>query len=374
MRMSEVLQRLRAEQADRRATPPPDAAVRAVPAGDRRDAAAVAGRGRHAPGPRPQPGSRDGLPQPVPQAGGHATRPARSRTGAWSWRSPRRSRRAPAPSSAPRPATRRRPPPPTAPRPAWRSSSSCPQGKIAAGKLLQAQVAGARVVAIDGDFDEALRVVRELDRAPRPGPPGDARQLRQPVPARRARRRPRSRSARTSAARPTTSPSRSATPATSAPTGWASRTTAPRAWSRPLPVMLGFQAAGAAPLVLGHRVEPPGDRRHGHPHRRSGERRQGARGARRVRRPHRRGDRRARSWTPTATWRAARASSASRPAPRRWRASASSPPRAPSTRAATIVCVLTGHGLKDPDTAASLAQPVIPAPADTAAVRAALGW
>jgi threonine synthase len=37
-----------------------------------------------------------------------------------------------------------------------------PKGRIAAGKLLQAQVAGARVVAIDGNFDAALRIVREL--------------------------------------------------------------------------------------------------------------------------------------------------------------------------------------------------------------------
>src|SRR5206468_7624912 len=37
-----------------------------------------------------------------------------------------------------------------------------PAGKIAMGKLLQAIVAGARVVAIDGNFDEALRVVRAL--------------------------------------------------------------------------------------------------------------------------------------------------------------------------------------------------------------------
>ena len=37
-----------------------------------------------------------------------------------------------------------------------------PKGAIAAGKLLQALVAGARVVAIDGNFDAALAVVREL--------------------------------------------------------------------------------------------------------------------------------------------------------------------------------------------------------------------
>jgi threonine synthase len=37
-----------------------------------------------------------------------------------------------------------------------------PKGKIAAGKMLQGQAAGARVVAIDGNFDEALRIVREM--------------------------------------------------------------------------------------------------------------------------------------------------------------------------------------------------------------------
>src|SRR6266403_5555381 len=37
-----------------------------------------------------------------------------------------------------------------------------PAGKIASGKLLQAFAYGARVVAIDGNFDDALRVVRVL--------------------------------------------------------------------------------------------------------------------------------------------------------------------------------------------------------------------
>src|SRR5690606_21077158 len=41
---------------------------------------------------------------------------------------------------------------------------------------------------------------------------------------------------------------------------------------------------------------------------------------------------------------------------------------------ATIVCVLTGHGLKDPDNAARNVVPVIEAPSDTAGVRAVLGW
>ena len=56
-----------------------------------------------------------------------------------------------------------------------------PEGKIAAGKLAQALAHGARVLALDGSFDDALVVVRELVRAP----PDRARQLAQRVPHRR---------------------------------------------------------------------------------------------------------------------------------------------------------------------------------------------
>src|SRR5881397_1831906 len=49
---------------------------------------------------------------------------------------------------------------------AARAGISCavilPAGKIATGKLLQAFVYGAKVVPIDGNFDDALRIVREL--------------------------------------------------------------------------------------------------------------------------------------------------------------------------------------------------------------------
>ena len=37
-----------------------------------------------------------------------------------------------------------------------------PAGKIASGKLVQAVAHGARIVSIDGNFDDALRIVREL--------------------------------------------------------------------------------------------------------------------------------------------------------------------------------------------------------------------
>jgi threonine synthase len=49
---------------------------------------------------------------------------------------------------------------------AARAGISCavilPAGKIAAGKLIQAFAHGAKIVAIDGNFDDALRIVREL--------------------------------------------------------------------------------------------------------------------------------------------------------------------------------------------------------------------
>jgi len=40
-----------------------------------------------------------------------------------------------------------------------------PAGKIARGKLIQAIAHGARIVAVEGNFDDALRVVRELGKA-----------------------------------------------------------------------------------------------------------------------------------------------------------------------------------------------------------------
>src|SRR5438477_9317787 len=49
---------------------------------------------------------------------------------------------------------------------AARAGISCivilPAGKIAIGKLLQGFAYGAKIIAIDGNFDDALRVVREL--------------------------------------------------------------------------------------------------------------------------------------------------------------------------------------------------------------------
>src|SRR6266542_3079817 len=111
---------------------------------------------------------------------------------------------------------------------AARAGISCivilPAGKIATGKLLQAFVYGARIVAIDGNFDDALRIVREL------GETGDAPDLHL------------------------------------LPVGNAGNITAYWAGYREyrehkrstkLPTMLGFQAAGAAPIFHNRIIEKP---------------------------------------------------------------------------------------------------------------------
>ena len=113
------------------------------------------------------------------------------------------------------------------------------------------------------------------------------------------------------------------------------------------PRMLGFQAEGAAPLVHGEPVENPetvaSAIRIGNPARweEAMDAMTTSRGA--VARRHRR----ARSSTPTGCSPRARASSASRRRPRR------SPGllKYGADGARRVVCVLTGHGLKDPQTA-----------------------
>ncbi len=44
-----------------------------------------------------------------------------------------------------------------------------PAGKIALGKLVQAMVYGAKIVSLDGNFDDALRLVREIGEEPGSG-------------------------------------------------------------------------------------------------------------------------------------------------------------------------------------------------------------
>ena len=111
------------------------------------------------------------------------TRPARSRTGAWSWPSPRRveggARAIVCASTGNTSASAA----------AYGAAAGLdvivilPKGQTALGKLLQALVAGARVVAIDGNFDQALAHRPWARRTGRPS--GDPGQLGQPVPPRR---------------------------------------------------------------------------------------------------------------------------------------------------------------------------------------------
>ena len=125
------------------------------------------------------------------------------------------------------------------------------------------------------------------------------------------------------------------------------------------PRLFGFQAEGAAPLVLGHPVEHPetvaSAIRIGNPVRWEDamDAMTESRGAIRAVSATRRSSR------PTGCWRPGRACSASPPRRRRWRACSSTAPAAP----ARVVCVLTGRGLKDPQTALENSDGrVIPAP------------
>jgi threonine synthase len=139
---------------------------------------------------------------------------------------------------------------------AARAGISCavvlPVGKIAIGKLLQAFACGAKIIALEGNFDDALRIVREL---------GEQRDL---------------------AVVNSINPDRIAGQKTAAfeiiddlgeapdfhllPVGNAGNITAYWAGYREyhaggrstkLPAMIGFQAAGAAPIFYNRIVENP---------------------------------------------------------------------------------------------------------------------
>jgi threonine synthase len=129
-----------------------------------------------------------------------------------------------------------------------------PRGQIAAGKLLQAQVAGARVVAVEGNFDQALRVVREL---------ADSRD--HPITLVNSVNPFRLEGQKTGAFEVCDDLGR-APEVLAIPVGNAGNISAYWAGFREyraaglvdsVPRMFGFQAAGAAPIVLGHRVEAP---------------------------------------------------------------------------------------------------------------------
>jgi threonine synthase len=129
-----------------------------------------------------------------------------------------------------------------------------PKGQIAVGKLLQALVAGARVVAIDGNFDQALGIVRAL-----------AEQDDHPVTLVNSVNPYRLEGQKTAAFEICDDLGR-APDVLAIPVGNAGNISAYWAGFRDYadaglidstPRMWGFQAAGAAPLVVGHRIEHP---------------------------------------------------------------------------------------------------------------------
>jgi threonine synthase len=139
---------------------------------------------------------------------------------------------------------------------AARAGLSCaviiPEGHIALGKLAQALVHGARVLQVRGNFDEALTIVRELPS-------------RAPVTVVNSVNPYRIEGQKTGAFEiidvlgdaPDVHciPVGNAGNITAYWRGYCEYKAAGR--STKLPRMLGFQAAGAAPIVLGHPVENP---------------------------------------------------------------------------------------------------------------------
>jgi threonine synthase len=122
-----------------------------------------------------------------------------------------------------------------------------PEGKIATGKLAQALMHGARVIALKGNFDEALKLVRELAR-------------RHPISLVNSVNEFRIEGQKTAAFEIVEALGDDELDALCIPVGNAGNITAywrgfkESGWR---PRMLGFQAAGAAPLVHGAPVEHP---------------------------------------------------------------------------------------------------------------------
>ncbi len=243
-----------------------------------------------------------------------------------------------------------------------------PEGQIAAGKLLQAQMAGARVLAIRGNFDRALVAVREL------AADGGATLVNSVNPNRIAGQK--------TAAFEVCEDLGGAPDYLAIPVGNAGNITA--YWQgfndyrdaglvETRPVMLGFQAAGAAPLVSGQPLDNPetvaSAIRIGHP--------ASAEGALRARDELGGVIEAVTDAEILAAYRdlasqegifCEPASAASVAGVRKMAAAGRLDP------GATIVCVLTGHGLKDPDTAAlSVSPPEVVGPTGVE-LRAALGW
>ena len=121
-----------------------------------------------------------------------------------------------------------------------------PEGKIAIGKLAQALMHGARVIALEGNFDQALEIVRELAKQ-------------HPVELVNSVNPYRIEGQKT-AAFETCDELGQAPDALAIPVGNAGNVTSWWAGFQEYgasPVLYGFQAAGAAPLVEGHPIAKP---------------------------------------------------------------------------------------------------------------------
>ena len=166
-----------------------------------------------------------------------------------------------------------------------------PQGKIAMGKLAQAVMHGAKIIQIDGNFDDCLELARKLTAD---FPTVVAGQLGQPVPHRgpedrgvRDRRRARRR-------RPTCTRCRSATRATSPRTGRATPSTTATGWPTGCRGCSAPRPPAPRRWCSGEPVKRARDHRHRDPDRLARVVDVGGRGPAAVRRPlpgrHRRGD------------------------------------------------------------------------------------
>jgi threonine synthase len=241
-----------------------------------------------------------------------------------------------------------------------------PEGKIAAGKLAQALAHGARVLALDGGFDDALAVVRRLVE-------------RHPISLVNSLNEHRIDGQRTGAFE-VCDDLGDAPDALCIPVGNAGNISAYwlgfRAYreaerSRRLPRLYGFQASGAAPLVRGAPVPHP----------------ETVASAIRIGRPAR-GEQALAAMRDSGGGVAAVTDSqiidayrllateegifcepASAASVAGLMARVGAGEIAPGER---VVCVLTGHGLKDPDTAIAHSEPVRHLPMDLEAVEEAL--
>jgi threonine synthase len=237
-----------------------------------------------------------------------------------------------------------------------------PEGKIAIGKLAQALMHGARVIALQGNFDEALRIVRDLAE-------------RHPIELVNSVNPFRIEGQKT-AAFEVLEELGEAPGALAIPVGNAGNVTAYWQGFQEMdaaPVLYGFQAEGAAPLVRGAPVENP----------------ETIASAIRIGNPARWEE--AMAAFTASRGRVAAVSDEQILDAYRWLAASEGVFCEPASAASvagllahgmpvldgseppeSVVCVLTGHGLKDPDTALSKAPPVVNCENDLDAVERAV--